>query len=95
LTKTAPLYAAKQDIVPGYFNKIPLTENCRDQYYVALKAYNGFLRRKKRQYINSVVDTIVNASKSNPKIFWNSLKSLMSGTYITAEDIIGFITSMT
>jgi hypothetical protein len=62
--------------------------NCRDKYYVALKAYKG-----NTMYINSVVDNIVNASKSNPKIFWNSFKSLRfdtdisdSSSYITSED---------
>ena len=54
----------------------PFDRNLRDKYFVSLKAYKRLLRRKKREHINFIVNSIVNAEKSNPRHFWSSLKSL-------------------
>jgi hypothetical protein len=38
------------------------------------------LKKKKRQYVNSLVNNIVQASANNPKLFWNTLKELKGET---------------
>jgi len=56
----------------------PFSNTLRSQYYVALKEYKKGIKRKKREHINSLVNTILHASKDDPKLFWASLKKLKS-----------------
>ena len=60
--------------------KNPFNNQLRSNYFVALKIYKRTVRQKKRHYINSLVDDVLQASAHNPKVFWSTLKKLKSAS---------------
>lgn len=40
--------------------------------------YKHLLRKKKKQHVNCIVNRIMSASRNDPKVYWNALKSLQN-----------------
>ena len=56
--------------------KSPFNRQLRAKYFITLKSYKKALKKKKKCYVNNLVNTIMNASRNDPKLYWNTLKRL-------------------
>ena len=68
----------RQDVAKAgrSLRKSPFDARLRIHYFSILKMYKRLIKRKKKEYVRSLVTNIMDASHHNPKVFWNTLKFL-------------------
>jgi exonuclease III len=57
-------------------NRNPFDRSIREKYFLANKKYNHFIRRKKREYKNSIVRVLNEAIEKDPNSMWKLIKEL-------------------